>query len=141
MLPRLKIICIIQEIEYSGVLAIPETTWTESRIVENVTNEPSIAGQERVALDSRIVGIEIKMRRSTFAGPAVVQICADTSCWVAVVAANCALVDEKDAVGSRCHEVVVEVRVGVALAREGAWAFSADSTVVVAIVCFGSLLI
>lgn len=131
----------MQEIVNSGVLAIPETTWTKSGIVENVTNKPSIAGLKRVALDSRIVGIEIKMCRSTFAGPAVVQICADTSCWVAVVAANCALVNEKDAVGSRCHEVVVKVRVGIALASEGAWVFIADSSVVVAIVCFGSLLI
>ena len=56
----------------SGILAIPEATWTESRIVENVANKPSIAGQERVAHDARIVGIEVKMRRSTFAGPAVV---------------------------------------------------------------------
>ena len=62
----------MQEILNSGLLAIPEATWTESRIVENVANEPSIAGQERIAHDSRIVGIEIKMRRSTFAGPAVV---------------------------------------------------------------------
>ena len=120
------------------LLAVPETSWTKSRIVKNVANEPSIARQERIAHDSRIVGIKIKMRSSTFARPAVVQICTNTSCWVAVVTTNGTLVDEKDAISSRCVGLIVEVCAEVAFASERAWSFSTDSTVVVAIVCFGS---
>ena len=78
------------------------------------------------------------MRRSTGAGPAVVQIGANASRRVAVVTANSTLVDEYYAVCSFIVWVVVKVRVCIAFAFEGADIVGADSSVVIAVVRFRS---